>query len=58
MLVAAEVGFGGFLVGGAVAGEFELEGAELLVNDLPDDFIGGHDGGPRCSGEEGWLRVG
>lgn len=39
MLVAAEVGFGGLLSGGTVAGEFELERAELLVDDLPDNFV-------------------
>lgn len=44
MLVAAEGGFCGFLVFAGVAGEFELEGAELVVDDFPDDLVGGHGG--------------
>lgn len=42
VLVAAEGGFGGFLMLGVVAGELEFEGAELVVDDGPDDFVGGH----------------
>lgn len=44
MLVAAEGGLCGFLVFAGVARELELEGAELVVDDLPDDFVGGHGG--------------
>lgn len=29
---------------GLVFGGFQLEGAELLIDDLPDDFVGGHCG--------------
>lgn len=39
VFVAAEGGFGGFLLFGFVAGEFELVGAELVVDDGPDDFV-------------------
>lgn len=36
---------------GTVAGEFELEGAELLVDYLPHYFVGGH------VGEQGAVGV-
>lgn len=39
MFVAAEGLFGGFLRGRGVAGEFEFEGAELLVYYLPYYFV-------------------
>ena len=39
VFVAAEGGFGGFLLFGLVAGEFQLVGAELVVDDGPDDFV-------------------
>jgi len=44
VLVAAEGGLCRFLVFAGVAGKFQLEGAELVVDDLPDDFVGGHGG--------------
>ena len=47
VLVAAEVGFCGFLVRGAVTREFQLERAKLLIDNLPDDLVGGHDCGVR-----------
>jgi len=55
VLVAAEGGLCGFLVFAGVTGELELEGAELVVDDLPDDFVGGHGG--LCVGCA-WSRVG
>jgi len=39
ILLSAEIGFGGFLLGGTVAGEFELEGAVLLVDVVPDYLV-------------------
>jgi hypothetical protein len=53
VLVAAEGGLCGLLVFAGVAGEFQLEGAELVVDDLPDDFVGGHGGLWWCA----WWRV-
>ena len=43
------------MVFAGVAGKLELEGAELVVDDLPDDFVGGHGG--LCVGCA-WSRVG
>lgn len=51
VFVAAEGGFGGFLVA-VVAGEFKFERTELLVDYLPDNFVGGHAG--RREVEEEW----
>lgn len=41
MLVAAEGLLGRFLMA-VISGQFQLERAELLVDDLPDDLVGGH----------------
>lgn len=42
MFIAAESRLGGFLVFARVSGELELEGAELVVDDLPNDLVGSH----------------
>ena len=54
VFVAAESGFAGFLMA-IVAGQFELEGTELLVYDLPDYFVGGHAGREGGGGREARL---
>lgn len=46
MFIAAEGRFGGFLMR-AVTWQFQFEGAELLIDDLPDDLIGCHGGGGK-----------
>ena len=53
MLVAAEGGLGGLLVFAGVAWQLEFEGAELVVDDVPDDFVGSHGWFVRCAGGRG-----
>ena len=44
VLVAAESGLGGLLLFALIAGKFEFVGAELVVDDGPDDLVGRHGG--------------